>query len=63
LSRTVEGYVATAIALEDLYAALRKLFARRNKIGSFRVPPQSNDWSMFKQQENIANEAIFAKLD
>src|SRR5580704_14989877 len=63
LSRTVEGYVATAITLKHLHAALRKLLARRNHVGSFRVTPKSDDWSVFKQQENIANQAIFAKLN
>ena len=63
LPRTVEGYVATAIALKDLHAALRKLFARRNHVGSFRVSPEGDDGSVFQQQQNIADEAIFAKLN
>ena len=55
--------VATTIAIEDLHAALRELFARRNHVGSFRVSPQGYNGSVFKQQQNIADEAIFAKLN
>jgi hypothetical protein len=60
---TMKCDVATTIAIEDLNAAPRELFARRNHVGSFRVPSQGYDGSVFKQQQNIANEVIFAKLN
>src|SRR5271169_2375507 len=48
LSRTVEGYIASAIALENLNAAFRKLFGRGNHVGSFRVPSERDDRCMLE---------------
>jgi hypothetical protein len=59
----VEGYVATAIALKQLHAALRKLFGRGNHVGGFGVPPESDDRRVLEQQENIADTTVFPKLD
>ena len=54
--------VATAITLKDLHAELRELFARCNHVGSFRVSSQGYNGSVFEQQQNIADETVFAKL-
>src|SRR5580658_855450 len=63
LARAVKGHVATTIAIKDFDAAHRELLVRHNHVGSFCVPTKCDDGSVFEQQQNIANEAIFAKLN
>jgi hypothetical protein len=59
----VKGNVAPAITLENLYATLRKLLAGGNNVSNFRVSSERDDRGVFQQQENVADKAIFAKLD
>ena len=63
MARTVESYVAAAIAFVKLYAALGQEFRRCNHIGSFRIAPESDDGRMFEQQQHVADLLRFSQFD
>ena len=59
----MEGYVAAAIALENLNTTGRKSFGRGNHVGGFGISTESDHRRVFEQQERIANTTVFTKLD
>jgi hypothetical protein len=59
----VEGYVASAVAFEELDAALGQLFRRSNYVCGFRVAAESDDGRMFEQKQDIADLLFFAQVD
>src|ERR1700733_15887715 len=63
LSGAVEGYVAAAVAFEDLDAALGKQFRRRDHVFRFRVAAERDHGRVLEQEQNIADLLLLTQSD
>src|SRR5260370_5985362 len=63
LSWSVEGYVAAAVAFENLDAPRGKLLGRGAQVGGAGVASQGDDRGMLEQQQCIGDAVLFAQFD
>ena len=59
----MERHVATAITFDYFHAALGQHFGRGHDIFLLGVASQSNDRSVFQQQQNIADAILLTQFD
>lgn len=55
LAGAVESDITTAIAFEELYAALLQEFRRGDNVGGLGVAAQRDDRLMFQQEQDVAD--------
>src|SRR5579863_5433930 len=59
----MKSYVAAAVTLKNFDLALREKIGGCNYIFLLGIAPKGDDWSMFQQQEHIADAVLFAQFD
>ncbi len=63
LARAMVGDIAASIDLVQFDAALLQKLVRGEDVGTAGIAAESEDWGVFKQEEGVADEILFARDD